>query len=115
MSSAAVTAGTAGAPAAPTTPTTPRSLYLALLTWAFTLFSTVRFVAYIPTLWSIHLSGQSGQHSLWTWCSWLGANVTMAAWLYENNGRRWDRAVTVNCGNAVMCLLTTIVIISYRL
>ena len=21
------------------------------------------------------------QHSLWTWCAWLGANATMAAWL----------------------------------
>jgi hypothetical protein len=37
--------------------------------------------AYLPTLWAIHVSGDSSQHSLWTWATWFGANVTMAAWL----------------------------------
>lgn len=91
------------------------ALYLALLTWAFTLFNTARVAAYLPTLWAIHSSGQSGQHSLWTWCTWLGANATMAAWLYEHNGRRCNRAVLVNVGNATMCLLTVLLIVAYRL
>lgn len=103
-------AGRAGSPLDRT-----RSLYLTLLTWAFTLFSTVRMAAYLPTVWAIVESGQSSQHSVWTWCTWLGVNATMAAWLYEHNGRRIDRAVTVNACNAVMCLLTLVVIVAHRL
>jgi uncharacterized RDD family membrane protein YckC len=91
-----------------------RSVYLALLTWAFTLFNTLRAVAYLPTMWAIHTSGDSSQHSLWTWCTWLGANVTMAAWLYEQNGQRLGRAVIVNLGNATMCAVTVVLIAAHR-
>jgi phosphoribosylaminoimidazole-succinocarboxamide synthase len=66
-----------------------------VLTWAFTLFNTLRAVAYLPTMWAIYTSGDSSQHSLWTWCTWLGANATMGAWLYEQNGQRLGRAVVV--------------------
>jgi hypothetical protein len=38
----------------------------------------------------------------------------MAAWLYEQNGQSFSRAVAVNIGNAVMCLLTTAVIVWLR-
>ena len=38
-----------------------------------------------------------------TWLTWVGANATMAAWLYEQNGRRVNRAITVSSCNAVMC------------
>lgn len=93
----------------------PRSLYLWALTWAFTLFNSVRVLAYLPTLWAIHHSGDSSQHSLWTWCTWLGANLTMAAWLHESNGRRVSRAVVVNACNATMCLLTVALIVGHRL
>lgn len=89
--------------------------YLRVLTWAFTLFNTGRVFAYLPTLWAIHVSGDASQHSLWTWLTWLGANATMTAWLYEHNGGRVDRAVLVNIGNAVMCLATTATIVFYRL
>ena len=92
-----------------------RSLYLKALTWAFTLFNSVRMLAYLPTTWAIITSGDSSQHSLWTWCTWLGANLTMAAWLYEHNGRRANKAVTVNAGNATMCLITVAVIVFHRL
>ena len=34
----------------PPTPATPRSLYLRLLTWTFMLFSSVRMLAYLPTM-----------------------------------------------------------------
>jgi hypothetical protein len=93
----------------------PRQAYLMALTWAFTFFNSVRVIAYLPTLWAIHASGDSSQHSLWTWCTWLGANVTMAAWLYEHNGQRVNRAVAVNIGNATMCALTVGLIVTYRL
>ena len=92
-----------------------RELYLRLLTWAFTLFSSVRIVSYLPTLWALHASGDSSQHSLWTWLTWVGANATMAAWLYEQNGRRMNAAIAVNVGNASMCMATAALIIAYRL
>ena len=92
-----------------------RRAYLVGLTWAFTLFSSVRVLSYLPTMVAIARSGDSSQHSLWTWCLWLGANVTMAAWLFETQGRRADRAVLVNACNAAMCLATATLIVAYRL
>jgi len=89
-------------------------LYLRLLTWSFTIFNSIRVAAYLPTMWAIATSGNSSQHSLWTWLTWLGANATMAAWLYEHNGRRMNRVVAVNMGNASMCLATTVLIVAYR-
>lgn len=91
-----------------------RSHYLALLTWTFTLFSSLRVLAYLPTNWAIYTSGQSDQHSLLTWLTWLGANATMAAWLYEQHGHRIDRAVAVNLCNATMCAVTLAMIAAHR-
>ena len=94
-------------PAAPST-------YLAVLTWLFTLFNSVRVLAYLPTLLAILTSGDSSQHSLLTWITWVGANATMAAWLYEHNGRRLNRAIAVNSCNSLMCLATSVLIVAYR-
>lgn len=97
------------------TASAPRATYLALLTWAFTLFNSARVLAYLPTLVSIWRSGQSDQHSLLTWLTWVGANATMAAWLYEHNGGRFNRAVVVNIGNAAMCTATAVLIAWFRM
>lgn len=103
-------------PAATSVPTTPaRRLYLRVLTWAFTLFSSARVAAYLPTLWAIHASGDSSQHSLLTWLTWAGSNLTMAAWLYEQSERRMNRAIAVNLGNASMCIAGSALIVWYRL
>lgn len=91
-----------------------KPFYLSALSWAFTLFNSLRVVSYLPTMWAIHTSGDSSQHSLWSWCAWLGANLTMSAWLYEQNGRRLNRAVIVNIGNATMCVLTMMLIAVHR-
>ena len=88
--------------------------YLAVLTWLFTLFNSVRVLAYLPTVLAIFSSGDSSQHSLLTWVTWVGANATMAAWLYEHNGRRLNRAIAVSGCNALMCLATSILIVAYR-
>ena len=92
-----------------------RATYLRVLAWAFTLFNSVRVVAYLPTMWAICQSGDSSQHSLWTWCTWLGANATMAAWLYETHERRIDRVVMVNAGNAAMCAAIVVLILAHRI
>jgi hypothetical protein len=104
-----------GSPAARrTTRTAPRSLYLEVLALAFALFNSARLVSYLPTLWAIQASGESSQHSLWTWCCWFGANLTMAAWVHEHNGHRIDRVVALNAGNALMCGATIALIACYR-
>lgn len=92
-----------------------RASYMVALTWCFTFFNTVRVLAYLPTVVAIAQRGDSTQHSLWTWLTWVGANVTMAAWLYEHNGARMNRAIAVNVANAGMCLVTTAVILAFRL
>lgn len=114
MNGGACAASPAATAAAVSDPTPPRRVGLRLLSWAFTLFNSVRMLAYLPTTWAIYTTGDSSQHSLWTWCTWLGANATMAAWLHEHNGRRFDKAVLVNIGNATMCFLTVLVILQHR-
>ena len=104
------TTTTASVTAPPPAPTT----YLSVLTWLFTLFNSVRVLAYLPTLWAIVASGDSSQHSLLTWITWIGANATMAAWLYEHNGRHLNRAIAVNLCNTVMCLTISALIVAYR-
>ena len=91
-----------------------RENYLRLLAWAFTLFSSVRILGYLPTAWAILASGSSQQHSLLTWAIWISSNMTMAAWLYEDNGRRLNRAIVVNIGNALMCLVILALVAFYR-
>jgi len=92
-----------------------RRRYLAVLAWSFALFNALRVLAYLPTLYAIYQSGDSHQHSWFTWVTWTGANATMAAWLFEQTGRRITRAVAVNLCNAVMCLATLMLILAYRL
>lgn len=109
--------GEAHAPATPVLVSSggARPRYLAVLTWSFTFFNTARTFAYLPTLAAIHRSGDSSQHSLLTWVIWLGANITMAAWLFEQGGQRCNRAVWVNTSNALMCLLAVLLIAWHRL
>jgi hypothetical protein len=95
-------------------PTRQRGLYLQWLTWSFTLFNSARLFCYLPTIWAIHVSGDSSQHSLWTWGTFLGANITMAAWLYEKDDRRVTRAMLVNVSNAAMCAATVTLILAAR-
>jgi hypothetical protein len=89
--------------------------YVLVLGWLFATLNSVRVLSYLPTIAAIHASGDSAQHSLWTWCLWMGSNLTMAAWLFENNGRRANGAVVVSLCNSVMCLVTASVIGWYRL
>ena len=96
-------------------PMITRSRYLAVLGVMFSLFSSARVIAYLPTIWAVVTTGHSSQHSLWTWCCWFGANLTMAGWLYEQNCRRCDRVVVLNAGNALMCAATIVLIVFYRL
>ena len=91
-----------------------RAWYLRGLTWAFMLLTAARLVAYTPTVASIVQSRNSQQHSLWTWLIWVGANLTMAAWLYEHNGQHVDKAIGVSLANATACALTAAVIVWFR-
>lgn len=92
-----------------------RARYLTALAWCFAVFNAARVVAYLPTIWAIWASGDSRQHSWFTWLTWTGANLTMAAWLYEQDAHRLTRAVAVNACNAGMCLATLVLIVVLRL
>jgi hypothetical protein len=106
-------AAQAGRPLAP--PAQQRRWADSLLDWAFTGFNSLRVFAYLPTLWAIHTSAGSGQHSLWTWCIWFAANLTMALWLARRDGWRLSFAAVVNGANAVMCAAGVALIVWYRL
>ena len=91
-----------------------RAWYLSALTWAFMLLTGARLIAYLPTVLAIVQTRDSRQHSLWTWLIWVGANLTMAARLYEHNGQRIDKAIGVSLANAAACGLTCGVILWFR-
>lgn len=93
---------------------TAHALYLRCLTWAFALCSSMRIVAYVPTIVAIYTSRDSTQHSLWTWCSFALSNLTMAGWLYEHNQQRLNRAILVNLCNSAMCLAIVLLIVWFR-
>jgi hypothetical protein len=78
------------------------------------LLTAARLLAYSPTVLAIIESGDSRQHSLWTWLIWVGANLTMAAWMYEHNAQCVDKAIGVSLANAAACGLTSAVILWYR-
>lgn len=91
-----------------------RSARLLMLTWAFTLFNSLRLVGYMPTMWAIFEQRDSSQHSLLTWCTWLGANLTMALWLREHNAQRMCAAAWISVGNATMCACTLTLVVAFR-
>jgi hypothetical protein len=96
-------------------PAIARSRYLAALGALFALFNSARVLAYVPTIWAVMATGDSSQHSLWTWFTFFGGNATMAVWLWENNGRRCNGAIAASGGNALMCLGIIAVIACTRL
>lgn len=96
-------------------PTRLRRTYLQWLAWLFALFNSARVFAYLPNVWSIHQHADSSQHSLLTWVTLFGANLTMAAWLYEENGHKTSKAIAVSISNSLMCLLTATSIVWYRM
>ena len=87
-----------------------RERFLFLLAGLFAPFNTMRIVAYLPTICAVAASGDSSQHSLWTWLTFLGGNLTMATWLWEQNGRQCHRTVVVTAANAVMCTAVVAVV-----
>lgn len=96
-------------------PANAHGRYLTVLGTLFTLFSSARVLAYLPTIWAVLASGDSSQHSLLTWFTFLGGNMTMSIWLWENNGRRCNMAIAASGGNALMCLLVIAVVAWTRL
>jgi hypothetical protein len=92
----------------------PDSRYRQLLLGAFAGFNALRMVSYLPMLWAIHASGQSSQHSLWTWFIWLGSNLATGLWHLERQDRRFDATSAVLLTNAFMCAVTVVLIAVFR-
>jgi hypothetical protein len=91
-----------------------RSSYGLFLSWALTLSNTLRVAAYVPTLRAVCLAGDSSQCSIWTWIALAGSNLAMAAWCFEECGRRLNAMVVTNLANVGLCLGTISVIAWYR-
>ncbi len=102
----------AAAGPAPSRPTPSR--YLRLLTLAFTVFSFLRVVSYLPAMLAIWQQGDSSQHSVLTWLIWTGSNLTMCAWLFEQNGRRMNGASWVCLANTSMCACSLALVLAFR-
>lgn len=107
---AAVASGVVARPLHAERPVIARSRYIKALGALFALFSSARVLAYLPTIWAVMATGDSSQHSLWTWFTFFGGNVTMAVWLWESNGRRCNAAIAASGGNGLMCLAIIAVI-----
>jgi hypothetical protein len=90
------------------------SPYQRLLLGAFALFNAMRVVSYLPTFWAIHASGDSSQHSLWTWFVWFGSNLATGLWQREHSRRRMTGTVAVLLTNAAMCAAAIVMIAAYR-
>ena len=95
-------------------PARAMGVYVTVLAWLFGAFNTIRVLTYVPTIAAIFASGDSDQHSLWTWGLWFASNLTMALWLLEQNGRRPNGAVVVTAANAAMCALTAATVALHR-
>ena len=95
-------------------PRASASRYVSVLGGAFALFGTLRLISYLPTLIAIANSGDSSQHSLWTWGIWFGSNLTMSLWLREQSGR-WTHASVLSAVNASMCASVFTLIAAIRL
>jgi hypothetical protein len=81
---------------------------------AFALFNALRVVSYFPTFWAIHASGDSSQHSLWTWFIWSGSNLLTGLWHLERQQRRLDCTAAVLLVNAAMCAAAFVLVAAYR-
>ena len=93
----------------------PATRFLTVLTWAVVLMSSARLIAYLPALQAISASADAAEHSLLTWLVWTGSNASMAMWLYERNARRISIIIALNIGNALLCTLTTVLVIVRQL
>lgn len=101
---------------APATAGTPRVVtYRAMLDHLFAGFNLARLLAYLPTIGAVLANGNSNQHSLWTWLTFLGSNATMAVWLWEHNGRSVNRAIVTSACNSLMCAAIVAAILWTRL
>jgi hypothetical protein len=81
---------------------------------AFALFNLLRVISYLPTFWAIHASGDSSQHSLWTWLTWCGSNLLTGLWHLECHQRRLDCTAVVLFVNAAMCAAAVVLVATYR-
>ena len=92
-------------PPSSTAPSAPRwrAWYLRGLTWAFMVLTTARLLGDPPAGLAMLQTRGSRNHSVWTWLIWVGANLSIALWMYENNGHQMDKAIGVSLANAVAC------------
>jgi hypothetical protein len=69
---------------------------------AFSFFSLLRLVSYLPQIWCVAHDGNGATAiSYSTWAIWIGANASTAAYALVNLGDVW--LATVNAVNTLCC------------
>lgn len=84
-----------------------------LLAVSFLILNALRILLYLPQLRTCWRDRQGCPTiNLWTWSSWLAANLSSALfmWVFLNDG--WG--LLLNLGNALMCLATVVVTLIRR-
>lgn len=98
----------------PTSLSDSRRQYRFTLNWVNNAFGSLRVFTYVPTILTLWASADSNQYNLLTWCTWVLANASLTASIYEQNGRKVDNFVIVNICNTFMCSATAAVIFYLR-
>ena len=86
----------------------------AVLKWTTNLTSSLRVITYAPTILTLFASADSTQYNLLSWSTWVIANASLTASLYDQNGRKFDYMIQINCCNTFMSLVTAAVIFYLR-
>jgi hypothetical protein len=84
-----------------------------MLALCFLIFNGLRIMLYLPQLRSCWTDRHGCPTiNLWTWCSWIGANLSTALYMWIFLGDCWG--LLLNLGNASMCLATVAVTLMKR-
>ena len=85
----------------------------AVVALSFLVFNGLRIVLYLPQLRSCWNDRHGcSTINLWTWSSWIVANLSTALYMWVFLGDGWG--LLLNLGNALMCLATVVVTVIRR-
>ena len=80
---------------------------------SFLIFNALRILLYLPQLRTCWRDRQGCPTiNLWTWSSWIAANLSSALYLWVFLNDAWG--LLLNLGNALMCLATVVVTLIKR-
>lgn len=89
-------------------------MFSSLLAGSFILFNTLRVLFYLPQIGKlVKARNNLATHSLFTWFSWVFANLTTGLLFYQQSNRLDDK-VLLNMASAFMCAVVVGIILYKR-